>query len=171
MSRPARPGEVKSARSSHQFSRFCYLKNPDKVFGTDNNTHSSGFSSTAISVASRSTYVTMGTGRKMLGASKKNANAGTIAADDIRVIVRSTAARIEAPFNSTEKRFRHRRAALLDQHFLHLADKRTGRSTPAASIGANATEYLREGIGRIREQRGIKPWPIAAASRGKLRAL
>src|ERR1700737_50609 len=34
MSRPARPEETKSARSSHQFNRFCYPKNPDKVFGT-----------------------------------------------------------------------------------------------------------------------------------------
>jgi hypothetical protein len=32
--RPARPEQTKSARSSRQFSRFCYAKNPDKVFGT-----------------------------------------------------------------------------------------------------------------------------------------
>src|SRR4030088_3628577 len=34
MARPARPEQTKSARSSRQLSRFCYLINPDKVFGT-----------------------------------------------------------------------------------------------------------------------------------------
>src|ERR1700730_7157536 len=38
MARPARPEQTKSARSSRQFSRFCYLINPDRVFGT----HSDG---------------------------------------------------------------------------------------------------------------------------------
>src|SRR5216683_4250341 len=32
--RPARPEQTKPARSSRQFSRFCYAKNPDRVFGT-----------------------------------------------------------------------------------------------------------------------------------------
>src|ERR1700682_4491603 len=36
MARPARPEQTKSARSSRQLSRFCYLINPDKVFGTHN---------------------------------------------------------------------------------------------------------------------------------------
>ena len=36
MARPGRPDQTKSARSSRQFSRFCYAKNPDKVFGTHN---------------------------------------------------------------------------------------------------------------------------------------
>src|SRR5260221_14448089 len=34
MASPARPEQTKSARSSRQLSRFCYLINPDKVFGT-----------------------------------------------------------------------------------------------------------------------------------------
>src|ERR1700694_1780925 len=34
MARPARPEQTKSARSSRQLSRFWYLINPDKVFGT-----------------------------------------------------------------------------------------------------------------------------------------
>src|ERR1700687_3988277 len=34
MARPARPEQTKSARSSRPLSRFCYLINPDKVFGT-----------------------------------------------------------------------------------------------------------------------------------------
>src|ERR1700687_1298816 len=34
MARPARPEQTQTARSSRQLSRFCYLINPDKVFGT-----------------------------------------------------------------------------------------------------------------------------------------
>jgi hypothetical protein len=35
-------------------------------------------------------------------------------------------------------------------------DQRAGRSTPAASIGGNATQSLRDGIARIREQLGMR---------------
>jgi hypothetical protein len=45
-------------------------------------------------------------------------------------------------------------------------DQRAGRSIPAVSIGSNATQSL-----RIREQLGIRYWPITAASRAKLRFL
>jgi hypothetical protein len=34
MAKPARPEQTKSARSSRQLSRFCYLINPDKDFST-----------------------------------------------------------------------------------------------------------------------------------------
>src|SRR5258706_15806783 len=34
MARPGRPERNRAARSSHQLSRFCYPKTPDKVFGT-----------------------------------------------------------------------------------------------------------------------------------------
>jgi proline iminopeptidase len=40
-------------------------------------------------------------------------------------------------------------------------DQCAGRSTPAASIEGNATQSLRDGIARIREQLGIRRWPIA----------
>src|SRR3977135_2689903 len=45
-------------------------------------------------------------------------------------------------------------------------DQRAGRATPAASIGGNATQSLRDAIARIREQLGIRPWPIAALPLG-----
>jgi len=50
-------------------------------------------------------------------------------------------------------------------------DERAGRSIPAPSIGGNATQSLRDGIARIREQLSIRHWPTAIASRGKLRFL
>src|SRR5450759_3174763 len=34
MVRPARPERSRSALPSRQLSRFCYLRNPDRVFGT-----------------------------------------------------------------------------------------------------------------------------------------